>query len=130
MNIPTALHKIILFTDADRLAQVFINLITNAIKYNDKDAPLISFSMIETAKTVTITISDNGPGVSEADQEIIFEKFSKLSSGASSSGVGLGLSICAEIMRNLDGDVTFTPSKAGAMFTVNIPKTTKSRDAR
>ncbi|KAB7614700.1 sodium:solute symporter [Amylibacter sp. SFDW26] len=130
VNIPTAFQKITLFTDADRLAQVFINLITNAIKYNDKDVPVIDFSVAETVKALTVTISDNGPGVSEADQEIIFEKFSKLSSGASSSGVGLGLSICAEIMRNLGGDVVFTPSKTGAMFTVTIPRTSKSRDAR
>lgn len=110
-----------LVTDADRLTQVFINLITNAIKYNDKPKPIINLDVDESADGVTVTISDNGPGITDDEQEIIFEKFSKLSSGGSSSGVGLGLSICAEIMRNLGGNVTFKPSKSGATFNVWIP---------
>jgi Na+/proline symporter/nitrogen-specific signal transduction histidine kinase len=115
---------ITLMTDADRLTQVFINLISNAIKYNDKPKPIIKLSLEQTPDGVTVTISDNGPGISESEREIIFEKFSKLSPGGSSSGVGLGLSICAEIMRNLGGGISFIPSKTGSTFKVYIPKKT------
>jgi len=113
--------KITVWTDADRLMQVFINLISNAIKYNDKPKPVINLDMEETSEGIAVRVADNGPGISDSDRETIFEKFSKLSSGGSTSGVGLGLSICAEIMRNLGGDVTFIPSETGATFMVWIP---------
>ena len=112
---------ITLLTDADRLTQVFINLISNAIKYNDKPKPIIKLDVQEQPNGITVTISDNGPGIAEGEGEIIFEKFSKLSSGGASGGVGLGLSICAEIMRNLGGSIRFLPSRSGATFEVIIP---------
>jgi len=117
---------ITLLTDADRLTQVFINLISNAIKYNDKPKPIIKLDVEQKASGCIVTVSDNGPGIAEGEREIIFEKFSKLSSGGALSGVGLGLSICAEIMRNLGGSIRFKPSRSGAAFEVWIPK----RDAR
>jgi len=123
-------HDVKLLTDADRLTQVFINLISNAIKYNDKPKPIIKIDFAETPDYITAIISDNGPGIFEGDREIIFEKFSKLSSGGAASGVGLGLSICAEIMRNLGGSISFKPSNSGAIFEVQIPKKTDNHDAR
>lgn len=117
-------HDVELITDADRLTQVFINLISNAFKYNDKPNPIIKLEMEETVKDVTVIVADNGPGIPENDREIIFEKFSKLSTENATSGVGLGLSICAEIMRNLGGNISFRPSGSGAIFEVLIPKNT------
>ncbi len=119
--------KITVLTDADRLTQVFINLISNAIKYNDKPKPVVNLDMEKTSDGIAIRVADNGPGISDIDRETIFEKFSKLSDGGSTSGVGLGLSICAEIMRNLGGDVTFIPSKTGATFMVWIPVKTEDQ---
>ncbi len=121
IRLPDKFSDITLLTDADRLTQVFINLISNAIKYNDKPKSIIKLGLQEQPNGITVTISDNGPGIAEGDQEIIFEKFSKLSSGGASSGVGLGLSICAEIMRNLGGSIRFIPSRSGAAFEVFIP---------
>ncbi|MEH6359257.1 MAG: ATP-binding protein, partial [Amylibacter sp.] len=112
---------ITLLTDADRLTQVFINLISNAIKYNDKPKPIIKLDVDKQPNSIIVTVSDNGPGIPESDREIIFEKFSKLSSGGALSGVGLGLSICAEILRNLGGSISFKPSRSGATFEVCIP---------
>jgi Na+/proline symporter/nitrogen-specific signal transduction histidine kinase len=122
IDMPDTFYGITIETDTDRLSQVFINLITNAIKYNDKAKPIIKLSVVESDASVSVRVSDNGPGISEDDREIIFEKFSKLSSGKSSGGVGLGLSICAEIMRNLGGDATLVPSETGAVFEVWLPK--------
>ncbi len=121
IRLPEKFSDITLTTDADRLTQVFINLISNAIKYNDKPKPIIKLGMVELQNGITVTVSDNGPGIAESEREIIFEKFSKLSSGGASSGVGLGLSICAEIMRNLGGSIYFKPSRSGATFEVFIP---------
>ncbi len=114
--------EITMRTDTDRLMQVFINLISNAIKHNDKPKPVIKLDVEKGLNGVTVTISDNGPGITEDESEIIFEKFSKLSTGGASGGVGLGLSICAEIMRNLGGSIRFKPTRTGAAFEVFIPK--------
>jgi signal transduction histidine kinase len=124
IRLPDKFSAITLLTDADRLTQVFINLISNAIKYNDKPKPIIKLDVQELPNGIAVTVSDNGPGIAEGEREIIFEKFSKLSSGGASSGVGLGLSICAEIMRNLGGDIRFKPSRSGATFEVFIPTKT------
>lgn len=122
IQLPSKASDIMLTTDPDRLTQVFINLITNAIKYNDKSTPIIKIEATQNEQGVSVSISDNGPGIAEADQEIIFEKFSKLSSATSKSGVGLGLSICAEIMRNLEGNVQLMRSRFGAKFNVWLPQ--------
>ena len=108
-------------TDADRLSQVFINLITNAIKYNDKNQPLIEINCEKINNKLCITFQDNGPGIPKAERAIIFEKFTKLSSTENSSGVGLGLAISKEIMKNLGGSLLCLESKAGAKFQVQIP---------
>ena len=55
---------------------------------------------------------DNGPGIPKAERAIIFEKFTKLSSTENSSGVGLGLAISKEIMKNLGGSLLCLESKA------------------
>ena len=68
-----------------------------------------------------ITFQDNGPGIPKAERAIIFEKFTKLSSTENSSGVGLGLAISKEIMKNLGGSLLCLESKAGAKFQVQIP---------
>jgi len=108
-------------TDADRLSQVFINLITNAVKYSDKDAPRLKITCISDGEHLNITFLDNGPGIPKAEQNMIFEKFSKLSNATGSSGVGLGLAISQEIMRNLGGSLICLDSNAGAKFQVTLP---------
>ena len=115
------LNKTEIQTDADRLSQVFINLITNAIKYNNKNQPLIEISCEKINNKLCITFQDNGPGIPKAERAIIFEKFTKLSSTENSSGVGLGLAISKEIMKNLGGSLLCLESKAGAKFQVQIP---------
>lgn len=115
------LNTIKILTDGDRLTQVFINLVTNSIKYSDKDIVRINIDAEIKTDGVLLTFSDNGPGILENERDIIFEKFSKLSSSNSSEGVGLGLSISLEIVRNLGGSLTSIPSETGACFEVWLP---------
>ena len=110
-----------LTTDADRLSQVFINLITNAVKYNDKKAPKLNITCAPDGPNLIITFQDNGPGIPKAEQNMIFEKFSKLSNATGSTGVGLGLAISQEIMRNLGGSLICVDNVTGAKFQVSIP---------
>jgi len=112
---------ITLKTDPDRLAQVLINLISNAAKYCDAKTPVVSITCRKTAARVEIDVSDNGSGVSASDVDLIFEKFSKLSGNFSSGSAGLGLPISREIMRNLKGTLEYVPSVKGALFRVTLP---------
>ena len=110
-----------LHTDMDRLSQVFINLITNAVKYSDKQEPKLHITCAPEGDTLNIIFHDNGPGIPKGEQGVIFEKFSKLSNATGTTGVGLGLAISQEIMRNLGGVLVCLDSPSGAKFLVGIP---------
>lgn len=115
------LERIKITTDRDRLSQVFINLIINSIKYSAEKPPVIKISHNIIGRELNIFLTDNGPGIPEKDQKTIFEKFSRLSMKAASSGVGLGLPISLEIMQNLGGDLKCLPSREGARFRMTLP---------
>ncbi|MBV7378054.1 ATP-binding protein [Maritimibacter dapengensis] len=109
-------------TDTDRLAQVFINLIANARKYCDADAPVLKISVGGEGQMLEIDFVDNGSGIPKASQSMIFEKFSRLTDQQKAGGAGLGLAICREIMDKLGGSVTYLPGQGGAAFRVTLPR--------
>ncbi len=108
-------------TDADRLMQVFINLISNARKYCDADDPELRIWVRQRAGRVTVDIIDNGTGIPKGSQSLIFEKFARLTDANRAGGAGLGLAICREIMTNLGGSVAYLPGQGGAAFRVTVP---------
>ena len=108
-------------TDADRLVQVFINLVSNARKYCDAAAPELRIKVRQRAGRVSIDFIDNGSGIPKQNQGIIFEKFARLTDQTRAGGAGLGLAICREVMANLGGDVTYLPGQGGAAFRVTLP---------
>ncbi|MCH2078053.1 MAG: ATP-binding protein [Rhodobacteraceae bacterium] len=108
-------------TDVGRLSQVFINLIRNAEKYCDAEAPLLSIRIREAQGIATIDFIDNGSGIAAPEREVIFEKFSRLTDQQRAGGTGLGLAICREIMTNLKGSITYLPGQGGAAFRVTLP---------
>ncbi|MGJ8585608.1 MAG: ATP-binding protein [Marinosulfonomonas sp.] len=108
-------------TDGDRLSQVFINLISNAGKYCDGTPPELTISARRQGDWAEIDFVDNGSGIPEKSQTLIFEKFSRLSDQAAAGGAGLGLAICREIMKNLGGTITYLPGQGGAGFRVSVP---------
>ncbi|MCI2398998.1 ATP-binding protein [Aliiroseovarius subalbicans] len=114
-------EDVALFTDTDRLAQVFINLIANAAKYCDADRPKLLIAVSKRADRLRIDFIDNGSGIPTESQVMIFEKFSRLSDQAKAGGAGLGLAICREIMDKLGGKVTYLPGQGGAAFRVTLP---------
>lgn len=113
-----------LTTDLDRLAQVFINLISNARKYCDAKDPHLQISVIKDGERYAIDFIDNGSGIAAENQELIFEKFSRVADGSKAGGAGLGLAICREIMHRLGGEISYVPRKEGAAFRVHLPKET------
>ncbi|WP_299030682.1 ATP-binding protein [uncultured Sulfitobacter sp.] len=112
-------EDVTLHTDSDRLAQVFINLVTNAIKYCDASAPVLTIAVRRQDDQVIVAFADNGSGIPDDAQTLIFEKFARLRSGAQ-DGAGLGLAICREIVTRLGGDIRYVPHSVGGSFEVRL----------
>ncbi len=110
-----------LVTDEDRLTQVFINLMSNARKYCDADRRELQIEARVTGGVVAIDFVDNGSGIPRESQEVIFEKFSRLSDARAAGGTGLGLAICREIVSSLGGTIAYLPGQRGAAFRVTLP---------
>jgi signal transduction histidine kinase len=114
-------ENIFVRTDADRLVQVFINLISNARKYCDAEHPQLHIAVRQRAGRVSIDFIDNGSGIPKESQGLIFEKFARLTDQTRAGGAGLGLAICREIMTNLGGSISYLPGKRGAAFRTTLP---------
>ncbi len=110
-----------MFTDLDRLTQVFINLIANTAKYCDADQPELRIELRRIAGEWVVDFIDNGSGIKEESQQVIFEKFSRLTDHRKAGGAGLGLAICREIMARLGGGISYLPGQGGAAFRVVLP---------
>ena len=114
-------EAVALFTDLDRLSQVFINLIANARKYCDAAQPELRIEVRRIGGRQVVDFIDNGRGIAPEHQEVIFEKFARLSDPGKAGGAGLGLAICREIMARLGGAITYLPGQGGAGFRVTLP---------
>lgn len=111
---------IILNTDLDRLAQVFINLISNAQKYCKSDAPKLVIEAVSEEDSITILFTDNGVAIPSDTRALIFEKFARIND-QDGSGAGLGLAICREIVTRLGGEIAYVPTPNGNQFAVRLP---------
>jgi signal transduction histidine kinase len=114
-------EQIFLRTDADRLVQVVINLVSNALKYCDALLPELRLVVRQKGGHVTLDVVDNGSGIPKEKQALIFEKFARLTDQTRAGGAGLGLAICREIMENLGGSIAYLPGQGGAAFRVTLP---------
>lgn len=112
-------------TDLDRLAQVFINLVSNTRKYCDAQQPELHIAAQARGGEVVVDFVDNGSGIPAPEREVIFESFARLSGDQADGqprGAGLGLAICREIMARLGGSIAYLPGQEGAAFRVRFPQ--------
>jgi Na+/proline symporter/signal transduction histidine kinase len=111
--------------DRDRLMQVLLNLISNAVKFCNKHAGRITIALAEQSDTLRIDVTDNGPGIRHEDQEMIFEKFRQAGDTLTEKprGTGLGLPISRQIVSHFGGRlwVQSEPGK-GATFSFTVPR--------
>jgi two-component system OmpR family sensor kinase len=111
--------------DGDRLAQVFSNLIDNALKFTPAKGT-IDVSAIENNGMVLITVADSGSGIPLEDQSRIFERFyqtDKSRRGGANHGIGLGLPIARQIVLAHGGEISVNSIPGhGCIFTVKLPK--------
>lgn len=109
IELETALaeHVSLTVTDRDRITQVMLNLLSNAIKFCDSQAGWIMVQLKEQDYTLSVAVSDNGPGIKPENQEIIFEKFRQVGDTLTEKpqGTGLGLPICRQIITYFGGDL-------------------------
>jgi light-regulated signal transduction histidine kinase (bacteriophytochrome) len=105
------------------LKQVFQNLISNAIKFNDKPRPVVEIACHEDDSVYTLSVRDNGIGIDERYYERIFRIFQRLGRREDYEGTGAGLTICKKIVEARGGKI-WLESKVGqgSTFLFTIPK--------
>lgn len=115
-------EEIVAFTDANRLRQVFCNLLNNAIKFTPKGE--INFGLTQKGNFLEFYIKDSGIGIAPKDQSIIFKPFRKVENSPTFTygGTGLGLPISKALIEKLGGTLTLDSDKdRGSTFTFTIP---------
>jgi two-component system phosphate regulon sensor histidine kinase PhoR len=108
--------------DADRIQQVLVNLLDNAVKYGDTP---VTVRVAPAPRGVRISVADSGPGITPGEEQRIFEKFYRADPklARAPSGTGLGLYISRELVHRMGGrlEVRSEPG-AGATFVVELPR--------
>ena len=99
-------------TDANRVTQVFSNLISNALKHTTKGSINYGYRLINDGQEVEFYVSDTGSGIAPEDQKHIFETYVSRDA-ENQNGYGLGLALCKIIVEKLGGHITVN-SKLGA----------------
>lgn len=126
--------KIILNTALDTIEanktvinQILINLVSNAIKYNDKDIVVINLNISESSTHYRFVVKDNGPGIEKSNHQTIFKIFEKLVScdKFGREGNGIGLATVKRIVEKAGGVITVNSDLGkGSEFTFTLLKST------
>jgi PAS domain S-box-containing protein len=103
------------------IRQIFQNLISNAIKYNENKIVKLSIKMVIKQKSYSFAIADNGIGIDKQHHDKIFDAACNISANGKVSGSGLGLAICKKIVEIHKGDIWLESSKNGSSFFFTLP---------
>ncbi|MEC6797154.1 ATP-binding protein [Photobacterium sp. S4TG1] len=115
--------------DEDRLKQIYVNLIANAIKFTHQGYVRAKFSWRNNC--LIFTVEDSGCGIEKQQQHKLFKPFSQIdiSSKRSHEGTGLGLAICKQLCEQMNGDITLSSeTNKGTTFSVSLPLTISTLD--
>ncbi|MGD0609575.1 MAG: ATP-binding protein [Streptosporangiaceae bacterium] len=110
--------------DRQRLSQVLVNLISNAIKYNHRDGTVTISCQDEGTGQASIAVSDTGPGISPDNIERIFIAFERLGAEQTAvEGTGIGLPLARALTEAMNGQLTASSVPGqGSAFTVSLPR--------
>lgn len=112
----------LVWVDAVLLQQVVMNLMDNVLKYAPAESP-VEISAQFTDSTVSLSVSDRGPGIPDGCHERIFEKFYRVETESACGGVGLGLALCRAIAGAHGGTLEArNRPDGGAVFTLTLPR--------
>jgi signal transduction histidine kinase len=109
--------------DAEKLQQIILNLLTNAIKFTDAGGK-ITVACTHDGANVSIAVTDTGRGIAAEQLERVFDPFVQVDSRLTrvSEGVGLGLAISRDLARGMAGDLTVVSKPGrGSTFTLTVP---------
>jgi len=112
----------LVFADEDKIREVLINLIGNAIKFTHTGG--VKVSQYKKEGMIVVAVTDTGSGIAKEDQELLFKKFSQLqgSYAKQSGGTGLGLYICKQIIEGLNGQIWLESELSkGSTFFFSLP---------
>jgi two-component system OmpR family sensor kinase len=116
--------------DADRLAQVFTNLVDNGVKFT-RPGGEVAVEATAGAREIEVSVADGGPGIAAEDQSRVFDRFFQADSARSGGrrhGAGLGLAIAREIIIAHGGKITLRSVLGkGTTFTVSLPRVSRPR---
>ena len=106
--------------DSEKLRQILVNLLTNAIKFTESGGEIVLSHGIEGAM-VRIAVRDTGSGIPADKLDAVFEPFIQVGSSPG-EGVGLGLAISRELARHMGGDIVVeSESGVGSTFALTLP---------
>jgi signal transduction histidine kinase len=115
---------VIAMADPERTEQALGHLIDNALRYSDPDTP-VEIDLRLDGDDVVIAVTDHGPGIALAQQEVVFDAFHRLEDPLrmTTSGVGVGLFIARRLARAMHGEVTLASRLgAGSTFALRLPQ--------
>lgn len=116
--------KLVLICDRDKMMQVFLNLISNALKFVENETGTILIRAYAKDDALFFEVEDNGKGIPEEHQHMIFEKFfqAKNQLKMKPKGTGLGLAICKKIMDLHKGNISVSSQiNKGSLFCFSVP---------
>ncbi|MDF5712874.1 MAG: histidine kinase [Rhizonema sp. NSF051] len=110
------------YGDPERIRQVLVNLLDNAIKYTPSGGTISISGFHRTTQKVQFSISDTGPGIPEENRERIFENHFRLKRDEATQGYGIGLCLCQRVIRAHYGQIWVdSNSNNGALFHFTLP---------
>jgi len=116
-------EPVLVYADSDRLAQVFANLISNAVKFSPAGEAVDIRAQVM-ADRVRVDVRDRGPGISEKFEKRLFQRFAQADASDSrqNTGTGLGLSISKAIVERMSGTIGYEPAEGGgSRFYFELP---------
>jgi signal transduction histidine kinase len=124
LELPVRMPRLLL--DRDRIEQVVINLIGNALKFTNAGGKVeVSLRYSADSETIQLSVADTGVGIAAEDQEVIFDEFAQLQQGSGNGereGTGLGLAIVKRIVEAHSGAIVVKSALGkGSTFTFTLP---------
>lgn len=121
INYPENIDDYSMFQDEKIVELALSNLVNNAIKYSPENT-LVEIEIDQDAQQSVFSIKDNGVGIPEKDQKMIFSRYFRAENALLTQGTGIGLNIVKTHLENLGGSITFeSKENEGSTFTIRIP---------
>ncbi|MDE6763511.1 MAG: HAMP domain-containing histidine kinase [Oscillospiraceae bacterium] len=121
LDLDIDLEEVSFAGDESLLYQLWVNLISNAVRYTEKGGT-VAISLTENGRTVTVSVRDSGRGMTPEEADNVFRRFYKADKSRSSEGTGLGLAIAKKIAELHCGNITASGETGkGSTFTVTLP---------